>query len=68
MAGQNTPEGPQFNIDTTSAAQKVPAVACAPSGPCLVVYEDEWPGGGNDWEIRGRLVGHRRAFLPAMRR
>jgi hypothetical protein len=67
QAGQNAPEGPQFDIDAGSAAQKVPAVACASSGPCLVVYEDDWPGGG-DYEIRGRLVGARRAFLPAIRR
>jgi hypothetical protein len=68
QAGQDTPEGPQFNIDAGAAAQKVPAVACAPAGPCLVVYEDDWPGSGNDYEIRGRLVGARRAFLPALRR
>jgi hypothetical protein len=67
QAGQNTPEGPQFDIDARGAAQRVPAVACAPSGPCLVVYEDDWLGGG-DYEIRGRLVGARRAFLPAIRR
>ena len=67
QAGQNEPEAPAFDIDATGSAQKVPAVACAPSGPCLVVYEDDWPGGG-DYEIRGRLVGARRAFLPAIRR
>jgi hypothetical protein len=43
--------------------QKVPQVSCAPANPCLVVEEDDCPGGG-DYEIRGRLVGHRRVLLP----
>ena len=62
----NAPDGVQFPIDAWPSAQKVPAVACAPSGPCLVAYEDEWPG--PDYEIRGRLVGHARAFLPLLKR
>ena len=62
----NTPEGPEFPIDASVNAQKVPAVACAPSGPCLVVYEDEWPG--PSYDIRGRLVGHTRGFLPLLKR
>lgn len=62
----NAPDGIQFPIDAWPSAQKVPAVACAPSGPCLVAYEDEWPG--PDYEIRGRLVGHARAFLPLLKR
>ncbi len=40
----NAPVGTQFPIDNSALAQKVPEVACAPSGPCLVAYEDEWPG------------------------
>lgn len=62
----NAPLGGQFPIDTSAGAQKVPAVACAPMGPCLVAYEDQW--GGLDYEIRGRLIGHTRAFLPLTRR
>jgi hypothetical protein len=61
-AGQNSPEGPEFPIDDGAGHQKVPAVSCAGSSPCLVVYEDEYPG--PDYEIRGRLVGHRRIHLP----
>ncbi len=62
----NAPVGPEFPIDGFAEAQKAPAVACAPSGPCLVVYENEWPG--PSYDIRGRLVGHTRAFLPLLRR
>jgi hypothetical protein len=62
-AGQNSPEGSEFIIDAGSYMQKVPQVSCAPANPCLVVEEDDWPGGG-DYEIRGRLVGHRRVLLP----
>lgn len=61
-AGQNSPEGPEFPIDMTSGAQKVPAAECAPAGPCLVVYEDNF--GGATYNIRGRLVGYRRILLP----
>jgi len=62
IARQNSPEGPEFAIDTYSFMQKVPAVGCAPAGRCLVVEEDNYPGG--DYEIRGRLVGYQRIFLP----
>lgn len=61
-AGQNSPEGPEFALDDGVSMQKVPAVGCAPAGRCLVVEEDNWPGG--DYEIRGRLVGYRRIILP----
>jgi hypothetical protein len=61
-AGHNSPEGPEFPIDNSSNAQKVPAVGCAPIGPCLVVEEDNFPGG--DYEIRGRMVGYHRIVLP----
>jgi hypothetical protein len=62
--GQDVPEGPAFSIDSGAAMQKNPAVACAGANPCLIVYEDDWPGGANDYEIRGRLVGHQRIFVP----
>jgi uncharacterized protein YlbG (UPF0298 family) len=61
-AGQNSPVGPEFAIDNEALDQKVPAVGCNPSGPCLVAYEDTYPGPDN--EIRGRLVGYRRVLLP----
>jgi hypothetical protein len=66
--GANDPEGPTFAIDDTSAMQKNPDVACASANPCLVVYEDDWPGGGSDYDIRGVLVGHHRGFLPLVLR
>jgi hypothetical protein len=62
--GDNQPEGPIFAVDETSCMQKNPDVACSAAGPCLVVYEDDWPCGTNDYEIRGVLLGHRRVFLP----
>ena len=61
-AGHNSPDGPEFPVDNGSWAQKVPAVGCAPVGPCLVVEEDSFPG--VDYEIRGRMVGYHRVVLP----
>ena len=61
-AGQNSPEGDEFVLFNLLYHQKAPAVGCAPAGPCLVVEEDNYPGG--DYEILGRLIGHRRVFLP----
>jgi hypothetical protein len=63
--GQNSTEGPAFDIDIWQAQQKNPDVACAATSRCLVVYEDDWPGGPTaPYNIRGRLVGHVRAFVP----
>ncbi len=61
-AGKDSPEGPQFPIDVGAFHQKVPALACSPSGPCLEVQEDNFLGGSYD--IMGRLIGHRRIHLP----
>jgi hypothetical protein len=66
MPGQNEPAGGEFAIDDTAHYQTSPAIACAPVGECLVVYEDNWaPGGMGETEIRGRFVRPRpRLFLP----
>lgn len=66
-AGQNTAAGSEFIIDDTSQIQRSPAVACATTGDCLVVEEDNWPGGG-DFEIRGRFVWTWRLYLPYLQR
>jgi uncharacterized protein YlbG (UPF0298 family) len=67
VAGNDSPEGPQLPIEDGAFHQKVPALACSPSGPCLEVQEDNFLGGSYD--IMGRLVGHRRIHLPiAVRR
>ncbi len=62
MAGQNSPDGSEYPIDHYVYNQKVPAVACAPMGTCLVVYEDDAPG--SDYEIRARFAGYQRVVLP----
>ena len=61
-AGQNSPEGPEFPIDASAGGQKVPAAGCAPMGPCLVAYEDNF--GTAPYNIRGLMVGYRRVLLP----
>lgn len=66
-AGTNVLESGSYEIDIWGDQQKSPATACAPTGPCLVVYEDNFPG-GVPYNIRGRLVGHHRAFLPMINR
>lgn len=66
MPGQNSAAGPEFVIDVSTQSQRAPAVACAPSGDCLVVEEDNWPGG--DYEIRGRLVMPYRVYVPIVLR
>jgi hypothetical protein len=69
LEGQNSPEDVEFIVDDTMGSQRSPAVACVPSGPCLVVYEDNWPGTGSpDFDIGGHLVGYSRAFLPTILR
>ena len=61
-AGQNSPQGPEFPIDASAGGQKVPAAGCAPMGPCLVAYEDNF--GTAPYNIRGLMVGYRRVLLP----
>lgn len=59
--GQDSTWGDWFNIDSYVGSHRSPALACAPSGDCLVVEEDK-PGG--DYEIRGRFVTPYRVYLP----
>jgi hypothetical protein len=68
LPGQDTALGYQFAIDTYTYTQEYAAVACAPSGDCLVVYQDDYPS-GTEADIRGRLVMPRRAYyLPTVLR
>ncbi len=58
-------EGAEFGIHDVSGHQLVPAVACSPSGRCLVVNEENQNlGGGGIYDLWGRLVGYNRVFLP----
>jgi hypothetical protein len=59
-------EGTEFGIHDVTGHQLVPAVACSPSGPCLVVNEENQNlGGGGIYDLWGRLVGdYHRVFLP----
>jgi len=62
MPGQDSAAGDEFAIDGDSNSQANPAIACASSGDCLVVEEDNWPSG--DYEIRGRFVRPYHVYLP----
>ena len=66
MPVQDSAAGDAFAIDNGSDSQANPAIACAPSGDCLVVEEDDWPGA--DFEIRGRFVRPCRVHLPLVLR
>jgi len=66
MPGQNSAAGDEFAIDSDLDSQANPAIACASSGDCLVVEEDNWPGG--DYEIRGRFVRPYHVYLPLVLR
>ena len=66
MRGQNEASGDEFAIDNGSDFQDNPAIACAPSGDCLVVEEDHWPG--PDYEIRGRFVRPYHIYVPLVSR
>jgi hypothetical protein len=64
-SGQNEPAGSRFAIDDRADDQDEAALACAPSGDCLVVYQDDWNTGPEiDLEIRGRLAGPWHSYLP----
>jgi hypothetical protein len=60
--GQQTLWGDRMILDHTTDSQRSPAVACGKLGDCLVVEEDNWPGG--DYEIRGRFVKGYHVGLP----
>jgi hypothetical protein len=64
--GQDVPWGSQFVIDDGANSQRAPALACGNLGNCLVVEEDNWPGG--DYEIRGRFVLSQHVYLPCVLR
>lgn len=65
MPGQDEATGGEFAIDNSINRQTVPAVACAPSGECLVVeMHNTLPHPGENYEIRGRFVMPWRIFLP----
>lgn len=57
-------------IDNSVQYQGNPTAACAPSGDCLVVWEDNRSpaGGKDDFDIRGRFVWLHRVFLPLILR
>ena len=67
MAESDSAAGIEFGIDLSGFEQNNPSVACAPSGDCLVVYEDNWPDGA-DYEIRGRIVKPHRVYFPVILR
>ncbi|MFL7793566.1 MAG: hypothetical protein AB8I69_15600 [Anaerolineae bacterium] len=64
--GQDVPSDSQFVIDNDISSQREPALACSTQGECLVVEEDDWPGG--DYEIRGRIVLAYHVYLPLVLR
>ena len=66
--GQNIAAGSEFVIDNeVGTNQKSPAAACAASGQCLVVEEDNSSMGGPvDYEIRGRFIELYSIFLPVV--
>ena len=65
LPGQDLASGGQFPIASLSNARSDPAVACEPSGDCLVVYS-WWDGG--DYDIKGRFVRLYRIYVPVVLR
>jgi hypothetical protein len=61
LAGQDAASGDQFPIASLSNSRSYPAVACEPSGDCLVVYS-WWDEG--DYDISGRFVRSHRVYAP----
>lgn len=66
----DAPWGSESAVDSSLQYQGNPAVACAPLGDCLVVWEDNRSpaGGKEDFDIRGRFVWLSRVFLPLVLR
>lgn len=68
-AGQDAPTDVEFVIDNTNFSQRSPAQACASSGACLLVEEDNWsPLSASDYQIRGKLVLTYPIYLPLILR
>jgi len=65
MVESDSAAGAEFGINLGGFNQNNPSVACAPSGDCLVVYEDSWPDGA-DYEIRGSFVKPLRVYFPSI--
>ncbi len=61
LAGRDSTSGGQFAVASLSHMDSDPAVACEPSGDCLVVYS--WWNGG-DYDIKGRFVRLYRIYVP----
>jgi hypothetical protein len=53
--GANSVLGAEFAIDDGAYLQSHPALACTPTGQCLVVEQDNYPG-TDGYEIRGRML------------
>jgi hypothetical protein len=70
MSNKNQPWAEEFTIDGSVVDQQNPATACALSGDCLVVWEDNRSaaGGRDDYDLRGRFVRPLRVFLPLVLR
>jgi hypothetical protein len=62
LGGTDQRAGSSFGIDTYSADQDLPAVACAPNGDCLVTENDAYFAG--DLEISGWFVRLHRIYVP----
>jgi hypothetical protein len=65
-SGQDAPAGDEFLISANPLGQTAAALACAPSGDCLLVTA--WGGSGTGWDIAGHIVDPRRIYLPLVLR
>jgi hypothetical protein len=65
LAGQDSASDDQFAVASISHTNTYPAVACEPSGDCLVV--NSWWDGG-DYDIEGRFVRLHRVYAPVVLR
>jgi len=63
MPGQDSAAGYPFVVDDYAYTQEYPALACAPSGDCLLVEQDDYPS-GTEADIRARLVTPYHYYLP----
>jgi uncharacterized protein YlbG (UPF0298 family) len=66
LPGTDATCGRSFGIDTTDETQTLPAVACSPGGPCLMVEIDNFWYPSTTWyEITGWFLRWNRTFIPA---